>query len=386
MGFEQRQDFARQVADLNKYGQALNQCETVDEVVSLTLEAITILFELTDVTVVEARGGDLRVVGSTNPELAAGTDPSDIAVAAHEQGETVTASGEEAGIDPDSDTTATLAVPEGIVDETICVIVVRSSTVESFGDEYVRPMEILATHAATAISNIRSRERLERARQDLETRKEMIELYDRLLRHDIGNDLQVIAGFANAVADLVEDDQAAEYVDKIERAASSSADLIERVGDLVSTLEQQDEPEARDLRPLLEATVQDAQAQYESLSVEFEPGDFDYRVYAGDLLDSVFTNVLTNAAVHNDGAVTVRMYAAEPTPDTVVVGMADDGSGVPPDLREEIFEMGVKGPDSDGTGFGLGFVRALTESYGGSVAVGESDRGGADFRVTLERA
>ncbi|PSQ28155.1 histidine kinase, partial [Halobacteriales archaeon SW_10_68_16] len=45
-----------------------------------------------------------------------------------------------------------------------------------------------------------------------------------------------------------------------------------------------------------------------------------------------------------------------------------------------------KGPDSDGTGLGLGFVRALTESYGGTVTIREGDRGGADFRVTLDRA
>ena len=386
MGFEQRQDFSRQVADLNKYGQALNQCETVDEVVSLTLEAITILFELTDVTVVEARGEDVRVVGSTNPELDEGAEPSDVAKEAHETGDTITLNGSAAGIGPDSDTTATLAVPEGIVDEIICVIVVRSSTVDDFGDEFVRPMEILATHAATAISNIRSRERLERARQDLETRKEMVEMYDRLLRHDIGNDLQVIAGFADAVQRMVEEDQASEYVGKIERAASNSADLIQRVGDLVSTLEEQDEPAARDLQDLLGSTVRDVTDQYESLSVEFDPADFEYRVYAGELLDSVFTNVLSNAAVHNEGEVSIQLYVEEPSPDLVVVGMADDGAGIPPDLRTEIFEMGVKGPDSDGTGFGLGFVRALTESYGGSVAVGESERGGADFQVTLKRA
>ncbi|QPV62553.1 GAF domain-containing protein [Halosimplex litoreum] len=385
MGFEQRQDFARQVADLNKYGQALNQCESVDEVVSLTLEAITILFELTDVTVVEVRNGDLHVVGSTNPEVSAGGAPSEVAREAHETGETVTVSGEAAGLTDDDDTAATLAVPEGIVDEPICVIVVRSSSDEAFGDEVVRPMEILATHAATAISNIRSRERLERARQDLETRKEMVEMYDRLLRHDIGNDLQIIAGFANAVSELVEDERAGEYVGKIERAADNSADLIQRVGDLVSTLEAQNEPDARDLRPLLEDTVRDATDQYESLSVEFDPAEFEHRVYAGDLLDSVFTNVLTNAAVHSDGDVTVDLYAETPAPDRLVVGMADDGSGIDSELREDIFEMGVKGEDSEGTGFGLGFVRALTESYGGGVDVRESAAGGADFRVTLER-
>jgi len=380
MSFEQRRDFAEQVADLNKYGQALNQCESVDEVVSLSLEAISLLLEMTEVTVYEVRDGTLRVRGSTAVDTSAGDEPSKEAEEALETGETVSVSQSEA-----SDGQACLAVPEGVVDDVVTVIEVRSSSAEQLGDEYVRPLEILASHAATAISNIRSMERLERARQDLETRKEMVEMYDRLLRHDIGNDLQVITGFADVVETRIEDDQTAEYAGKIGRAARNSADLIDRVGDLVSTLESQDEPEARDLQSLLTSTLADVEAQYESLTVEYDPTAFDYQVYAGDLLDSVFTNVVSNAAVHNEGEVTVQVYAEEPTPDEVVVGMADDGSGIAPEVRDELFEMGAKGPDSDGTGFGLGFVRALTESYGGSVSVHEGPAGGADFRVRLQR-
>ena len=381
MSFEEQRDFARQVADLNKYGQALNQCETVDEVVSLSLEAISLLLEMTDVTVYEVRDGTLRVRGSTSAERSAGSEPRTEAARAFETGETVSVPAEES---PDGN--AVLAVPEGVVDDVVTVIEVRSGRDEVLGDEYVRPLKILASHAATAISNIRSRERLERARQDLETRKEMVEMYDRLLRHDIGNDLQVISGFANALETRVENDEALEYAGKISRAASNSADLISRVGDLVSTLEAQDEPAPRDLRSLLASTLDDVDAQYECLTVDYDATAFDYQVYAGDLLDTVFSNIVSNAAVHNEGSVTVEVYAEEPTPEGVVVGIADDGSGIPEGVRDKLFEMGAKGPDSEGTGFGLGFVRALTESYGGSVGVRESSAGGADFRVRLERA
>jgi len=379
MSFEERQDFAEQVADLNRYGQALNQCETVDEVVSMTLEAVSLLLELTDVTVCEVRDGDLWVGGSTHPERSEGSDPTPLAREALETGETVSRPAGDG--DP-----AALAVPAGIVDDMVTVIVVRSPAVESFGDEYIRPLEILGSHVATAVSNIRSRRRLERARQDLEKRKEMVEMYDRLLRHDIGNDLQVMAGYANMLAGQVDGEQPSEYAEKIGRAARNSADLIDRVGNLVSTLERQRELEARDLQSVLAETVGDVASQYESLSVEFDPQEFEYSVFAGDLLDSVFTNILSNAAVHNEGPVTVRVYAAEPAPGTVVVGFADDGTGIPPEVREDLFKMGAKGHDSEGTGFGLGFVRALTESYGGSVEVGDSPAGGADFRITLDRA
>lgn len=385
MSFEEQRDFARQVADLNKYGQALNRCETVEEVVSLTLEAMSLLFQFSYSTFVEVRDGEMKVVHSTNPRLTPGGDPGEVAREALESGETVVATGDDAGISGESDVTATLAVPAQVGGEVTAILVTRSTSVDSFGDEYSRPLEILASHAATAISNIRSRERLERARQDLETRKEMIQMYDRLLRHDLGNDLQIIAGFADAVASQVEG-QTKEYVDKIQRAAESSADLIERVGNLVSTLEEQEEPEPRQLRPIIEETVTEVEGNFPQLSVAFDPSTFEYRVYSGDLLDSVFTNLISNAAVHNEGDIEMDIDIGETGDDAVVIRFADDGSGVPAEIREEIFEMGAKGPDSSGTGFGLGFVRALTESYGGGVTVGESDAGGAEFRVTLQRA
>jgi len=385
MSFEEQQDFARQVADLNKYGQALNRCETVEEVASLTLEAMSLLFQFSYSTFIEVREGEMAVLHSTNPRLSPGGKPGDIAQRALESGETEVSTGEEAGMTGDSDVTATLAVPAQVGADVTVILVTRSTSIDSFGDEYSRPLEILASHAATAISNIRSRERLERARQDLETRKERIQMYDRLLRHDLGNDLQIIAGFADAVASEV-DGQTEEYVEKIQRAAESSADLIERVGNLVSTLEEQEEPEPRNLRPIIEETVREVEGNFDTLTVDFDPEEFEYRVYSGDLLDSVFTNLISNAAVHNDGDIHMDITVETTGDNGVRITFADDGKGVPTEVREEIFEMGAKGPDSSGTGFGLGFVRALTESYGGGVTVADSEAGGAEFRVTLQRA
>jgi signal transduction histidine kinase len=384
MSFEEQADFASQVADLNKYGQALNRCESVEEVVSLTLEAMSLLFETPYTTFVEVRNGELHVVHSTNPELSPGEPPGEVAQEAYETRETVIATGTDTQTAASADTTAALAVPAAIVDEVTAVLVMRSKTKEGFDDTYVRPLEILASHAATAISNIRSRERLERVRQDIETKKEMIELYDRLLRHDLGNDLQVITGFSEALVDMV-DEENAHYAERIHDAAKSSADLIQRVGNLVSTLEEEEEAKPRDLASILERTVSEVGTQYDDITIEFDADEFEYTVFAGDLLGSVFTNLLSNAAVHNEGETTVQMYA-EGGVDEVVVGFADDGAGVDPAVRDELFEMGKKGPDSGGSGFGLGFVRALTESYGGDVTVRESAAGGADFRVRLQRA
>lgn len=384
MTFREQPDFAQQVGDLNRYGQALNQCTDVDEVVSLTIEAILVLFDLQHATFHEVQEDGLRVLETTNPELDVGADPCDAGRRTYEIGETVTEIRTEG--DDDDGGTAVLAVPAGVGADPTIVLTCRGRDREALGDEYVTPIEILASHAATAVSNIHSRERLERAQQSLAVRKEMIEMYDSLLRHDIGNDLQRTLIYADKIRRETGDEQVADYAEQIEDTTEHAADLSRRVGDLIETVEDDREMEPRDLAEVLAETVSDVEAQYEDLTLRFDPEAFQYRVRAGDLLDSVFSNVLTNAANHNEGQVTVDLYAEEPTPGTVVVGMADDGSGVAASVREDLFEMGVKGDDSNGTGYGLGFVSSLTDSYGGDVEVRDSERGGADFRVSLKRA
>jgi signal transduction histidine kinase len=405
-GREKNPETARTVGQLVKYSREVNKSNTVEEVATYALEAT---FHVMDghpsPTVTEVHQGDLRVLESMTAGIESGDSTTPVAEHAYETGKTVILAGDDAdvryttadtqvvapadlGVDPPADdlTIAAPSISTDEVGEVGVIMTIRWPSLDAVAEYHVKPVEYLADHVATAINNVRSRERLERARNDLAKRKEMIEVYDRLLRHDLGNDLQVITGFSNAVVEMTdEDDERAEYLDKIHQTAVSAADLIERVGDLVKTLEQEEEPAARSLRPILAEVVDNVDAKFEDLTVEFDPEQFDSRVFAGDLLDSIFTNILSNAAVHNSGSVTVEVYVEEPAPDRVVVGFADDGSGVADEVREEIFAMGKKGPDSDGTGLGLGLARALTESYGGGVEVRESGLGGADFRVTLEQ-
>jgi len=395
---------ARTVGQLVKYSREVNKSNTVEEVATYALEAA---FHVMDghpaPAVTEVRQGEFEVLESMAAET--GDAAHAVTKRAYETDETVIladesvevvsttenttiTSGADLGVEF-SDDDLIMAAPSVRSDDagdTGVIMRVHWSSLDTVEEYHVKPIGYLADHVATAISNIRSRERLERARNDLAKRKEMIEVYDRLLRHDLGNDLQVITGFSDALVQHVDgDDTTTEYVEKIHRTAMNAADLIERVGDLVKTLEQEEEPEPRQLQPILADVVDNVDAKFEELSVSFVPTAFDYEVYAGDLLDSIFTNILSNAAVHNDEPVTVDVYAEEPAPDRVVVGFADDGSGIDESVGESIFEMGEKGPDSDGTGLGLGLARALIESYGGGISVRESDTGGADFRVTLDR-
>jgi signal transduction histidine kinase len=66
--------------------------------------------------------------------------------------------------------------------------------------------------------------------------------------------------------------------------------------------------------------------------------------------------------------------------------VADDGRGIPESDRASVFEAGYSTAD-DGTGFGLSIVEQVAKSHGWSVAVTDSESGGARFEVRgVERA
>ena len=107
-----------------------------------------------------------------------------------------------------------------------------------------------------------------------------------------------------------------------------------------------------------------------------------------DELHRMVLNLLDNAARHTPAGSTIELrLRAEGA--SAVVEVADDGPGVPADLREQIFERFVRGEGpadtavGGGSGLGLAIVRAVAASHGGSAEVGRSELGGALFRVRL---
>jgi signal transduction histidine kinase len=381
------------VGQLVRYSRELNGATSADEIGGYALEAATTAIDGTpSPTVIEVAGDGLSVLASTDgdsgiPEIARLARESGATRFAGRETRCAVEGVERAAVEsePEGTVLATSRVYEDDAGETGVVLVASWSGVSVLRDHHVKPLEYLGDHVATAVTNVRSRERLERARRTLAERTEMLRVYDRLLRHDLGNDLQVITSFARLAAERAEGEPA-DYAERIADTAADASELIDRVGEVVRTVEDGDEPQPRDLGPILIEAVENARTRFDSLTVEVDPDAVEARVYAGDLLGSIFSNIVSNAAVHNDEPVTVRVTVDRPTPDRVVVAIGDDGAGIPDGIGDGIFEMGRAGPDSEGTGFGLGLARALVDSYGGQLTAGESDSGGALFRVGLQRA
>jgi len=107
-----------------------------------------------------------------------------------------------------------------------------------------------------------------------------------------------------------------------------------------------------------------------------------------DELHRMILNLLDNAARHTPPTATIDLRLRADGGDAVLE-VADDGPGVPPELRRQVFERFVRGDGpadtatGPGSGLGLAIVSAVTASHGGEAEVGASESGGALFRVRL---
>jgi two-component system, OmpR family, sensor kinase len=109
---------------------------------------------------------------------------------------------------------------------------------------------------------------------------------------------------------------------------------------------------------------------------------------ARDDLHRMTLNLLDNALAHTPSGTTVRA-AVTASDGTAVLTVEDEGPGIPPDLRERIFDRFVRGASDRGgsTGLGLAIVRAVAETHGGSVSYETPESGrGARFVVRIPAA
>ena len=100
-------------------------------------------------------------------------------------------------------------------------------------------------------------------------------------------------------------------------------------------------------------------------------------------LRRAFANLLRNAAEALGGEGTIDVHVTG-GPDGVAITIADHGPGVPPEVRDHVFEPYVT-TKPEGTGLGLALVRQTVEAHGGAITLAETPGGGATFTVTLAR-
>lgn len=213
----------------------------------------------------------------------------------------------------------------------------------------------------------------------------------RQLLADVGHELKSPLSIMLALCGRLEDSGrlAGEDAEDVARIRANAYTMLRRVQDLMlmarlENAEQQLEAAVVDVAEIVRSCVDGfaAIAAQRDLDLRVSVPDHLTAVADEEKVVSVVSNLLANAIRHASHGGVVRCTLSS-SPGRLILEVADDGSGVPPDQREAIFERYRRGSRSSGTGLGLAIVGEIAALHGGVVAVGDAPEGGALFTVEL---
>jgi len=238
---------------------------------------------------------------------------------------------------------------------------------EEVGPEDVRLARTLAASVTTALEGVT-------AAEALRERHDQLERFSAMLSHDLRDPLNT-AMATTSLARQTAAGETAEYLDTLDQIHTRMESLI---ADVLALSRDPAELERTptDLEPLVREAWETARtatgATDATLTVEGS-GTVDADTTH---LRRLVENLLGNATRHGGERVSVHVGLAD---DGFYV--ADDGPGIPPERREQVFE---RGHSDSGTGLGLDIVQQVARSHGWEVSVGESEAGGARFDIRTD--
>ncbi len=223
-----------------------------------------------------------------------------------------------------------------------------------------------------AIESIRDISARKRAEDALIKTNEKLNLLSSITRHDIRNRITVFFGVLPILKKMGSDPDFSGMIDLLERAATAIHDQIE------FTRDYQDmgvhAPEWADAGRILD-NVSDPGV---STGITIENHLHGLFIYADPLLERVFYNLIDNASRHGEKVSRIKASFSIHN-SAVVVSFEDNGSGIPPDLKDRIFERGY----GKNTGLGLFLVRQILSIT--SISINETGifGMGARFEMTI---
>ena len=204
-------------------------------------------------------------------------------------------------------------------------------------------------------------------------REQRLAVFNRILRHNLRNQLDVIRSYAEELANQTEADYAARIINATDELATMGrrAQEIDRIMSEDTTPTEIDIAES--LREIVEAT--DPTRSDVTITAEF-PNEARLRTDEESVtmaVESALENAVENAA----SAVTV---AVENEQDECVITIMDDGSGIPEEALIPI-EAERETPLQHGRGLGLWQLRWCVDSFNGELSFETGD--GTTVRITV---
>ena len=212
-------------------------------------------------------------------------------------------------------------------------------------------------------------------------REERLSVLNRVLRHNLRNDLSVATNYIDISRHRIEDE---EVVDMLGRADAKITELVatgETARDIEQTLGSEDRRTTVDFESALAGVVETVRSAYPDAAVTVEELDGLAVTTDADVLRSVVEELLTNAIQHSDAETPTVTVGGYRSGDEIALTIRDNGPGIPAH-ELQILDQGEETALEHGSGLGLWLVRWGVLRIGGETDF-ETDDDGTTVTLTL---
>jgi two-component system, NtrC family, sensor kinase len=319
------------------------------------------------------------------------------------------------------------------------VIALPKTEVEPFTDKQIALVETFADQAAIAIENVRLFESVEARTRELAASLENLRAtQDRLVQtqklaslgqltagiaHEIKNPLNFVNNFSGVSVELIDElrqalaganldtklrgeiseiaDTLQGNLDKVVQHGKRADAIVKNM--LLHSREGSGEHRVVDINSLVEESLNlayhGARAEKQGFNITMERS-LDPTAGEADIFPQDITRVLLNlisngfyaatkrkAETEGDGYEPALVASTRSLGDRVEIRVRDNGSGIPPEVREKMFNpFFTTKPAGEGTGLGLSICHdIIVKQHGGSIEVDTQPGEFTEIRVTLPR-
>ena len=220
---------------------------------------------------------------------------------------------------------------------------------------------------------------------DRTIRQQRLEVFNRILRHNLRNKVTVVLGHGDAIADQTERESIAESAGAIVDAGDRLATVSENARSAAEVVDvERGSADRTPLAPVVDDVLGTIADEYDGSFSRDVPAEVTTPLQR-EQLRVVLRHLVENAVEHNDAdtpAVEVTAVENPETPYSLGISVRDNGPGMP------AHEQRVIAADNEtdlehSTGIGLWIVQWITASAGGTISVSEREPRGTDVSIHL---
>lgn len=215
-----------------------------------------------------------------------------------------------------------------------------------------------------------------------QTREQRLDVFNRILRHNLRNDATAIIGRAQLVSDGGNPEECA---DQIIGTTRGLVDMAERAREIDRIMTVSDLDGTTHVRSVVDSVVEDVRGTYPAVELTTAVPDDVTAAVPGEIVRIVVRNLVENAAQHNDSDEPFALVAADTADDSLTVAISDNGPGIPKHERA-VVEAGEENQLEHGSGIGLWAVYMGVTQMGGEISFSENEPRGSVVSVTLPLA